>query len=70
MEQDNVDSAKNYVVEVLIYANFSAACQVADPDLCVYTGLSRSGAIRGLESTRNAYTLFGAAIPVESFNLR
>jgi hypothetical protein len=57
MEQDNVDSAKNFVVEFLIYGNFSAACQVADPDLRAYTGLSRSGSgpraggLRGTNAT-------------------
>jgi predicted ester cyclase len=69
MEQSNVDSAKKYVVEFLIHGDVSVARQVADPDLCVYTGLSRSGAIRGLEVYAELIHAFCTAIPVKSFSI-
>jgi predicted ester cyclase len=69
MEQDNVESAKKYVVEFLIHGNVSVANQIADPDLCIYTGLSRSGAIRGLEVYAELIRAFCTAIPIESFTI-
>ena len=69
MEQANVDSAKKYVIEFLVHGDVSVAKQIADPDLCVYTGLSRSGAIRGLEVYSEVIHAFCTAIPVSSFTI-
>ncbi len=69
MEQTNVDSAKKYVVSFLIHGDVSVARQIADPDLCVYTGLSRTGAIRGLEVYAELIHAFCTAIPVRSFTI-
>jgi predicted ester cyclase len=69
MEQTNVDSAKKYVVEFLIHGDISVAKQVADPDLCIYTGLSRTGAIRGLEVYTDIIHAFCTAIPIKSFTI-
>ena len=69
MEQANVDSAKKYVIEFLVHGDVSVAKQIADPDLCVYTGLSRSGAIRGLEVYSELIHAFCTAIPVSSFTI-
>lgn len=67
MEQANVDSAKKYVVEFLIHGDVSVADQIAESDLCVYPGLSRTGAIRGLEVYSELIHAFCTAIPVSSF---
>jgi hypothetical protein len=69
MDQANVDSAKEYVVGFLIHGDVSVANRLADPDLCVYTGLSRSGAIRGLEVYSELIQGFSTAIPVLSFTI-
>jgi predicted ester cyclase len=69
MEQANVDSAKKYVVEFLIHGRVSVAEEIADPDLCVYTGLSRSGAIRGREVYAELIHAFCTAIPINSFTI-
>ena len=69
MEEANVESAKNYVVEFLIHGDVSVAERVADPDLCIYTGLSRSGAIRGREVYAELVHAFCTAIPVKSFSI-
>jgi predicted ester cyclase len=69
MEQANADSAKKYVVEFLIHGDVSVAYQLADPDLCVYTGLSRSGAIRGLEVYSELIHGFCTALPVKLFTI-
>jgi predicted ester cyclase len=69
MEQENAEAAKRYVVEFLIHGNASVADEIADPDLCIYTGLSRSGAIRGLEVYKELIREFCTAIPVRSFDI-
>jgi predicted ester cyclase len=69
MDQDNAESAKKYVVDFLIHGDVSVADQIADPDLCVYTGLSRSGAIRGREVYAELIHAFCTAIPVTSFSI-
>ena len=69
MEQANADSAKKYVVEFLIHGHVSVAEEIADPDLCVYTGLSRSGAIRGREVYAELIHAFCTAIPINSFTI-
>ncbi len=69
MDQDNVESAKRYVVDFLIHGDVSVAEQIADPDLCIYTGLSRSGAIRGREVYTELIHAFCTAIPVTSFSI-
>jgi predicted ester cyclase len=67
MDQANVESAKRYVVDFLIHGDVSVANQIADPDLCIYTGLSRSGAIRGREVYAELIHAFCRAMPVMSF---
>ena len=69
MEQANVDSAKKYCIEFLIHGDVSVASQIADPDLCVYTGLSRSGAIRGREVYTELIHAFCTAIPINTFTI-
>jgi predicted ester cyclase len=69
MNQVNVESAKKYVVDFLMHGDVSVARQIADPDLCVYTGLSRTGAIRGLEVYAELIHGFCTAIPVISFTV-
>jgi predicted ester cyclase len=69
MDQDNVESAKRYVVDFLIHGDVSVAEEVADPDLCIYTGLSRSGAIRGRAVYTELIHAFCTAIPVTSFSI-
>jgi predicted ester cyclase len=69
MDQVNVDSAKMYVVDFLIHGDLEVASRLADPDLCVYTGLSRTGAIRGLEVYSELIHSFCTSIPVTSFTI-
>jgi predicted ester cyclase len=69
MDQDNAESARRYVVDFLIHGDVSVADQVADPDLCIYTGLSRSGAIRGREVYKELISAFCRAIPIMSFSI-
>jgi predicted ester cyclase len=69
MDEANVIAAKEYVVDFLIYGDVSVANRLADPDLCVYTGLSRSGAIRGREVYSELIHGFCTAIPVTSFTI-
>ena len=69
MEQANVESAKRYVVDFLVHGDVSVANELADPDLCIYTGLSRSGAIRGREVYTELISAFCRAIPVRSFSI-
>lgn len=69
MDQENVEAARRYVVEFLIHGDVSVADEIADPDLCVYTGLSRSGAIRGLEVYKELIRGFCTAIPVRSYEI-
>ncbi len=69
MDEDNVESAKRYVVDFLIHGDVAVAEQIADPDLCVYTGLSRTGAIRGREVYSELIHAFCTAIPITSFSI-
>ena len=69
MDQTNVESAKKYVVDFLIRGDVWVANRLADPDLCVYTGLSRSGAIRGREVYAELIHGFSTAIPVITFTI-
>jgi SnoaL-like polyketide cyclase len=69
MDQVNVESAKKYIVEFLVHGDVSVANRLADPDLCVYTGLSRSGAIRGREVYAELIHGFSTAIPVITFTI-
>jgi predicted ester cyclase len=69
MDQANVETAKRYVVDFLIHGDVSAAMDIADADLCIYTGLSRSGAIRGREVYMELIHAFCTAIPVTSFTI-
>jgi predicted ester cyclase len=69
MDENNVESAKSYVVDFLIHGDVSVVDRIADPDLCIYTGLSRSGAIRGREVYKELIHAFCTAMPVVSFSI-